>query len=181
MRCQLYVTPVAASEVCVVLISRDHHLRLEDALPRFPEVERRLAAAGPSNLQRGGVTASRRLKAVYRGNVALVGDASGSVDAITGEGLCLLFQQAVALAAALEAGDLSLYQAAHRRIGRRPEWMADLMLLLDRHGGLRSRAIRAFAARPRLFAGMLAMHVGELSAADFLTNGLALGWRMLTS
>jgi hypothetical protein len=24
------------------------------------------------------------------------------------------------------------------------------------------------------------MHVGEQSTADFLTNGLALGWRMLT-
>lgn len=179
-RCQLYVTPVADDEVCVVLISRDQHLRLEDALPGFPAVERRLAAANASNLQRGGVTASRRLKAVCRGNVALVGDASGSVDAITGEGLCLLFQQAVALAGALEAGDLAPYQAAHRRIGRRPEFMADLMLLLDRTGGLRSRAFRALAGRPSLFAGMLAMHVGEISTTKFLTNGLALGWRMLT-
>jgi flavin-dependent dehydrogenase len=178
--CQLYITPIAPEEVCVVLISRDHRLRLEDALPQFPEVVRRLAAAGPTNLERGGVTASRRLRAVCRGNVALVGDASGSVDAITGEGLCLLFQQSVALAAALEAGDLSLYQAEHRRIGRRPEWMADLMLLLDRRRGLRARAIRAFAGRPKLFAGMLAMHVGEQSTADFLTDGLALGWRMLT-
>jgi flavin-dependent dehydrogenase len=178
--CQLYITPIASTEVCVVLISRDHRLRLEDALPGFPEVERRLSAAGESNPQRGGVTASRRLKAVYRGNVALVGDASGSVDAITGEGLCLLFQQSVALAAALEAGDLSLYQAAHRRIGRRPEWMAGLMLLLDRRGGLRSRAIRALAGRPNLFARILAMHTGELSTTDFLSNGLALGWRMLT-
>ncbi len=180
-RCQLYITPVAAREICVVLISHDHRLRLEDALPRFPEVQRRLAAAAPSNLQRGGVTASRRLKAVCRGNVALVGDASGSVDAITGEGLCLLFQQSLALAAALERNDLTLYQAAHRGIGRRPERMASLMLLLDRFGGLRSRAIRAFAGRPQLFGGMLAMHVGELSHADFLSNGLALGWRMLTS
>jgi menaquinone-9 beta-reductase len=179
-RCQLYVTPVAEDEVCVVLISRDQHLRLEDALPGFPAVERRLAAADASNLQRGGVTASRRLKAVCRGNVALVGDASGSVDAITGEGLCLLFQQAVALAGALEAGDLAQYQAAHRRIGRRPEFMADLMLMLDRTGGLRSRAFRALAGRPSLFAGMLAMHVGEISTTKFLTNGLALGWRMLT-
>ena len=178
--CQLYITPVASTEVCVVLISSDHRLRLEDALPGFPEVARRLGAAAPTNLQRGGVTASRRLKAVYRGNVALVGDASGSVDAITGEGLCLLFQQAVALAAALEAGDLGLYQAEHRRTGRRPEWMASMMLLLDQRRGLRSRAIRAMAARPKLFAGMLAMHVGEVSTADFLTNGLALGWRMLT-
>jgi menaquinone-9 beta-reductase len=178
--CQLYVTPIAGEEICVVLIARDPHLRLEDALPGFPEVARRLSAACPSDLERGGVTVSRRLKAVYRGNVALVGDASGSVDAITGEGLCLLFQQSVALAAALEAGDLSLYQAEHRRIGRRPEWMARLMLLLDQRRGLRSRAIRALAGRPKLFAGMLAMHTGELSTADFLTNGLALGWRMLT-
>src|ERR1035437_5132300 len=80
--CQLYITPVADEEVCVVLISRNQHLRLEDALPGFPAVERRLAAANASNLQRGGVTTSRRLKAVCRGNVALVGDASGSVDAI---------------------------------------------------------------------------------------------------
>jgi flavin-dependent dehydrogenase len=178
--CQLYVTPVGATEVCVVLISRNQHRRLEDALPGFPEVQRRLAAGTPSNLERGGITASRRLKAVCRGNVALVGDASGSVDAITGEGLCLLFQQAVALAGALHSGDLSLYQAEHRRIGRRPEWMADLMLLLDRSGGLRSRVMRAFAGRPKLFAGMLATHVGELSTADSVTNGLALGWRMLT-
>lgn len=182
--CQLYVTPVAADEVCVVLISSDLHLRLENALPGFSSVERRLRGAGPSNgpsnLERGGVTASRRLKAVCCGNVALVGDASGSVDAITGEGLCLLFQQAVALAHALEAGDLSLYQAEHRRMGRRPEWMADMMLLLDRPSGLRRRAIRALAGKPELFAKMLAMHVGELSATDFLSNGLALGWRMLT-
>ena len=178
--CQLYITPVAPTEVCVVLISRDHRLRLEDALPGFPDVARRLSPAAPTNLQRGGVTASRRLKAVYRGNVALVGDASGSVDAITGEGLCLLFQQSAALAAALEAGDLGLYQTAHRRIGRRPEFLAGLMLLLDQRRALRARVIRAMAGRPNLFAGMLAMHVGELSTANFLSNGLALGWRMLT-
>jgi flavin-dependent dehydrogenase len=178
--CQLYITPVAATEVCVAVISSDHRLRLEDALAGFPEVERRLAAAPPSNLQRGGVTASRRLKAVYRGNVALVGDSSGSVDAITGEGLCLLFQQAVALAGALSAGDLSLYQAEHHRIGRRPEWMAELMLLLGRRRALRSRVIRALEGRPKLFSDMLAMHVGELSTPRFLGNGLALGWRMLT-
>ena len=156
----------------MVLISRDQRLRLEDALPRFPEVERRLAGAGPSNLQRGGVTTSRRLKAVCRGNVALVGDASGSVDAITGEGLCLLFQQSVALAEALEAGDLSHYHAAHRRIGRRPEWMADLMLLLDRRGGLRSRAIRAFADG-RISSPACSPCTSANNPPRCLTNGLA--------
>jgi len=178
--CQLYITPVGAGEICVVLISRDPGLRLDDALPRFPEVARRLAAAGPSTAERGGVSASRRLNAVCRGRVALVGDASGSVDAITGEGLCLLFQQAEALAGAFAADDLSLYQAEHRRIGKRPEFMSHLMLLLGSSGLLRRRAIRAMASEPRLFARMLAMHVGELSPLALASNGLALGWRMLT-
>ena len=42
--CQIYITPVSPGEICVVLISRDPHLRLEDALMRFPEISRRLEA-----------------------------------------------------------------------------------------------------------------------------------------
>jgi menaquinone-9 beta-reductase len=179
--CQMYVTPVGPEEVCAVLISRDPRQRLDDALPQFPELAARLRSAASVTAERGGVTASRRLKAVCRGNVALVGDASGSVDAITGEGLCLLFQHAVALADALEAGDLTGYATEHRRIGRRPEFMADLMLMLDGRAGLRARTLRAMAARPSLFAGMLAMHVGEVSKFEFFRNGLALGWQMLNS
>ena len=179
-RCQLYLTPVAMNEICVALISRDQRLRLDDALPQFPEVAARLTAAEAVNLERGGVTVSRRLKAVTRGNVALVGDASGSVDAIAGEGLCLLLQQSVALADAMAAGDLARYQAAHRSMGRRPEFLSDLLLLLDRRRRLRSRTIRAMAADPRLLARMLALHTGELSLSGLFSNGIALGWRMLS-
>jgi len=92
----------------------------------------------------------------------------------------LLFQQAVALAGALEAGDLAFYQAEHRRIGKRPEFMAELMLMLDGRGRLRRRVMRAFEGHPGLFARLLAMHVGDLSPFDSVTNGLALGWRMLS-
>lgn len=179
--CQLYITPVGPEEICAVLISRNPKLRLAQVLPSFPAAAARLAHAEPLNRERGGVTATRRLRAVTRGNVALVGDASGSVDAITGEGLCLLFQQALALADALAAGDLAQYQAAHRRIGRRPAFMSDLMLLLDGRRRLRSRTIRALAAEPRLFAGMLAMHVGQWTPAGAVANGFSLGWRMLSA
>lgn len=172
--CQLYVTPVAGDEICAAVLSRDPHLRLNDVLPRFPDVARRLGGlhAAPPSAELGGVSASRRLKSVWRGRVALAGDASGSVDAITGEGLCLLFQQAAALAAAMEAGDLSLYQAAHRRIGRRPAFMADLMMLLARRNRLRHHVIHTLSARPRWFAAMLAAHVGQ--------GGLALGRLLVT-
>lgn len=176
---QLYITPVDEREVCVVLISANQRLRLDDALPSFPELQRRLSASRAS-LERGGVSASRRLRSVYRGNVALVGDASGSVDAITGEGLCLLFQQSVALAAAMEAGDLSQYQAEHRRIGKRPAFMADLMLLMDHRAMLRRRTIGALAAKPGLFERMLALHVGQIRPKEIVQTGLALGWGILT-
>ena len=113
--------------------------------------------------------------------MALVGDASGSVDAITGEGLCLLFQQAVALAGALEAGDLRVYQAEHRRIGKRPELMADLMLMLDRRGGLRRRAHPRHGQRIRACSPACWPCTWASSRCPlFSTNGLALGWHMLT-
>jgi flavin-dependent dehydrogenase len=178
--CQLYLTPIAADELCVVLISSDPRLRLDAVLPQFPEVARKLAGGAPSGPERGGVSASRRLRSVFRGNVALVGDSSGSVDAITGQGLYLLFEQAQALAGAMEAGDLSQYGREHQRLARRPEFMADLMLLLHRRARLRRRTLRAMAAQPRLFARLLAMHIGELSLFDFAANGLALGWQMVT-
>ncbi len=177
--CQVYVTPVSSREVCVVAISRNPRLRLGAALAQLPHLARRLADCAATS-ERGGVSASRRLQSVHRGNVALVGDASGSVDAITGEGLCLLFQQSVALAAALESGDLALYQAEHRRIGRRPELMADLMLTMESRARLRARTIRALAAKPRLFGDMLALHVGELTPLRALSTGVSLGWRILT-
>lgn len=168
-RCQLYITPVAEDEVCVVLISSDPQLRLGEALAQFPAVEQRVGDLAALPGERGAVSASRRLRAVWRGNVALVGDASGSVDAITGEGLCLLFQQAAALATALERGDLSLYQCEHRRVGRRAELMARLMLLLDRSARLRRGVIGAMAWHPPLFAGMLAYHTGAATGAAIRT------------
>jgi menaquinone-9 beta-reductase len=176
---QIYVTPVGAAEVCVALITGDPHLRLDEALQRFPAVRRRLGAAAASSPERGAVTVSRRLRSVARGNVALIGDASGSVDAITGEGLRLSFQQALALADALEREDLAVYQAAHARLARRPALMSAFMLAFDRHPRLRRRTLAALARRPDIFAGMLAMHVGELPAARCASAGATLAWEML--
>jgi len=176
---QIYITPVAPEEVCVAMISRDHHLRLDDALTHFPELSARLAGAAQTTNERGSITATRTLRSVFRGRVVLVGDAAGSVDAITGEGMGLAFQQAIALVDALERNDLREYSLAHRRIARRPRFMADFMLLMDRWPRLQSRAMRVFANRPDIFARLLAMHVGELPAVNFATASLGLAWRML--
>jgi flavin-dependent dehydrogenase len=111
----------------------------------------------------------------------LVGDASGSVDAITGDGLNLGFRQALVLAAAMQTGDLDAYQQAHRRLARRPTLMGRLLLLLDAQPRLRHRAMRALAAHPDLFARLLAVHVGATSPRHLAETGALLGWRFVAA
>jgi len=178
---QAYVTPLANEETCVVLISRDPLMHFDKRLREFPELADRLMNAELSSVQRGTVTATRRLDRVYRGNIALVGDASGTVDAITGEGLGLSFRQAVALADALEAGELERYELAHCRFARRPQFMARLLLLLDRCKPLRRRVLREMAKDPDLFARFLTTHVKETSPLFVATTSARLGWRLLAA
>jgi menaquinone-9 beta-reductase len=180
-RCQVYVTPVGPGEVCVALISRDPHLRLDDALKEFPEIENKIRGAQHGSAERGAISVTRRLSRVSNHRVALIGDASGGVDAITGEGLCLAFRQADLLGNCLETHDLSEYQSGHTALSRRPAIMARMMLLLEHRTRLRDRAMKAFTAEPKLFARMLAAHVGASSPVHVASNGLALGWRILTA
>lgn len=179
--CQVYVTPVGHHEICLALVSSDPRLRLDDVLANFPELSALLAHAETTSTERGAITVSRSLPRVYRGNVALVGDASGGVDAITGEGLCLAFRQARLLANCLADGNLTRYQSEHRRLLRRPAAMTRLMLLMGRHPRLRRRIMQVFESSPRSFARMLAMHVGDGSTRDYIANGISLGWKFLTA
>jgi flavin-dependent dehydrogenase len=177
--CQVYVTPIGCEEVCVALISSSPKLRLDDALGEFPELCGRLESPEVASSERGAITVTRRLRRVYRGRTVLVGDASGGVDAITGEGLCLTFRQAALLGDCLASENLARYQKGHRTLIRRPALMARMMLFMARHSDLRQRAMQVFQSNPRSFAGMLAMHVGEGSTRHHISNGIALGWGLL--
>ncbi|MBI2817301.1 MAG: FAD-dependent monooxygenase [Acidobacteria bacterium] len=158
--CQIVVTPVSATEVSLALLSSDAKMRLPEALLLFPDLHARVRYAAATTSERGAITAMLPLESVCCDPFALVGDASGSVDAITGEGLCLAFQQAEKLAEALAANDLRLYDAAHRAIMRRPRIMSRLMLSMDSRDALRHWVMRRFEARPQLFSIFLAAHLG---------------------
>jgi flavin-dependent dehydrogenase len=158
---QLYLTPIGENELSIALLTGTRGRRLRDALPDFPAVAQRLDGASCTSTDRGAVTKTRRLRQVLRGNIAVLGDASGSVDAITGEGLLSAFRQARALAEALAAGRPARYVTAHRHIARNPHRMARLLLLLDRHPQLRIRFTAALAAQPEVFAALLRVHLGE--------------------
>jgi flavin-dependent dehydrogenase len=180
-RSQAYATAVNREQVCVSVASHDPGLRLEESLPAFPELHARLRGAETTSPERGSVSANRKLKRVWRDKVALIGDASGTVDAITGEGLGLSFSQAVVLADCLASNHLASYQAAHRRLATRPLWMARLMLTLDGHPGFQQRVLRALRRHPDVFRRLLALHVGSLSPLHLALDGLTLGWGLLTA
>jgi flavin-dependent dehydrogenase len=178
---QAYATAISSEQVCVAVASSNPTLRLEESLSEFPELKARLRGAEAASAERGAITANRKLKRVWRKNVALLGDASGTVDAITGEGLGLAFSQAAALADGLKAGTLAGYQSAHRRLALRPSLMARLMLTLDGHPVIQQRTLQVFRRRPEIFPRLLALHVGALSPFRLAADGLTLGWGLLTA
>lgn len=182
LRCQVVVTPVSPSETCLVVTSRSPQLRLKDALAEFPEIARRLEGRPVVTKDLGAISALRVIRKVYRGCFALVGDASGSVDSLTGEGLGLAFRQAEALAEAMVRGDLSGYQATHRRINRAPEVMSRILLAMEDRAWLRRRVLGALAREPQLLERLLAVHTGTFSPLGFgFANAFRLGKGLLAN
>lgn len=177
---QVYITPVARDRVCVVFITRSGRVDREHFLNGFPEVARKLVGAPMVTQGRGAVSVTRKLNRVANETVALIGDASGSADAITGEGLAQSFRQAVALAASIEDGKLCDYNKAHRRIARLPHAMARLMLAMDRWPAMEKHGMRALASDASFFEELLSVHMGVESLPSFaLRRGPSLGWRLL--
>jgi flavin-dependent dehydrogenase len=183
---QAYVTPTGPREVCVAAVTHDTQCRLHTLLEELPELSARLGGllAEPVDRERGALTTTRRLRRVavnlpQHGRAALLGDASGSADAVTGEGMGMAFRQALLLAECIEAEDLARYNRLHPATLRRPQTMARMMLLMDRRDGLRERAIGMLAEKPKLFARMLGVHVGAESLPHFAAaKGLEACWRL---
>ncbi|HEX9801310.1 MAG TPA: FAD-dependent oxidoreductase [Thermoanaerobaculia bacterium] len=156
---EAYVTPLAADEIGVALLWRGVARGFDDLLAtRFPAgLRRRLAGARVTARDLGTGPFRQATRGVARGRVALVGDAAGSLDALTGEGLACAFEEALALGPALALGDLVGYARASARLRRVPETVTRLALLLARHPALRRRAVAALAADPALFSRLIGL------------------------
>jgi flavin-dependent dehydrogenase len=161
---EAYVTPVGPGQVGVALLWNGDAAGFDALLPRFPRLAARVGSATPSSRDRGVARIGARPLRVVSRNVALVGDAAGGVDPITGEGLSLAFREAAALVRLVAAGRLSGYERAHARIGRAPRAMARVLLLLERSARLRRGAVAALEADPALFSRLLAFHTSSLPA-----------------
>jgi flavin-dependent dehydrogenase len=167
--CEAYVSPVAPDEVGVAMLWSGEKAGFDDLLARFPALVHRLGGAAAASTDRGAGPFDQRPTAAAAGRVALVGDAAGYRDAITGEGLSLGFAQALRLAGALAEGDLGSYARDVRRLARVPFALIAGVLFFERRPRSRRRVLATLAAEPELFARLLAIHVRERPPS-------ALGW-----
>lgn len=175
---QAYVTPVGSKAINVTVVVRDSGCRLEAVLQEMPALRERLAGAVMDS-ERGAVTTTRQLRRVTNDQVALVGDASGSVDSITGEGLGVAFRQAWLLGDCLGAGDLTRYSRLHAETLKMPQRMGQILLLMDRFPALRDRAIAMLSGQPDLFRRLLGVHVGAEPLGRFvLSEGRGMAWKL---
>jgi flavin-dependent dehydrogenase len=176
---EAYVTPVGPDLVGVALLWSGAKAGFDDLLGRFPSLQARLAGVPVASRDLGLGPLEQRVRGAVAGNLALVGDAAGYLDAITGEGLAVAFHESAALVEAVLAKDLGRYAAAWRRINRLPNAMTSLVLAMERRPRLRRRALAALAAEPALFSRLLGIHARTLPPRALGLNGaLRLAWRL---
>jgi flavin-dependent dehydrogenase len=157
---EAYLTPVSADVVGVALLfaraDRDAAIGdFEARLKDFPAVLDRIDGAAPASEVRGAGPMRHDVSRRVYGRVLLVGDASGYVDALTGEGIGVGLAQADALAACLAAGRPADYERAWRRASG-PAWRFTAGLLWSRNQPfLAPRIVPAAQRLPWLFATLV--------------------------
>jgi flavin-dependent dehydrogenase len=165
-RAEAYVTPVSDDVVGIgLLFDRPHHAGphvdepaggdFAARLSGFPALRDRLGGAAPASEVRGAGPMRQRVRRRVHGRVLLVGDASGYVDALTGEGIGVGLAQAEALARCLAAGRPADYERAWRRASG-PAWRFTAGLLWSRNQPfLGPRIVPAAQRFPWLFAALV--------------------------
>ncbi|GGM62397.1 oxidoreductase [Longimycelium tulufanense] len=151
---EAYVTPVADELVNVAVLGTVPR-RFADALPAFPLLAERLAGARPVSAERGDGPLCQLTRARVSGRVMLVGDAAGSVDALTGDGLSLGMVTALALVDCVVTEHPQEYERAWRRLSRRHRLVTRSLLAAARRPWLRRRLVPLAARHPDLVQTLL--------------------------
>ena len=150
---EAYVTPVAPDLVGVALLTRDRR-GYDQLLEQFPTLLARLDdASGHGSDLRGAGPLRQRSSRRVAGRVLLVGDASGYVDALTGEGIALGIAQATEAVAAVVRGDPRAYERGWHRASWRYTLLTQGLVQATRPGWVRRGIVPAASALHPVFAG----------------------------
>lgn len=153
---EAYVTPVCDDEIGIAVLWHGERPRGDRWLEAFPRLDARLGGAEIISTPRGAGPLRQTARRVTEGRLALVGDAAGYIDALTGEGIALGFRTAKAAVDAIVRGDLKRYERAYWALSRRYRATTELVLSMASSPRVRRISIRALALEPRLFERFLA-------------------------
>ena len=148
---EIYVTPTAEGMVGLALLARQG-THFDDAIAAAPELAARIRGAEPASALRGAGPFRQRTRARVAGRALLVGDASGYVDALTGEGIRIGLDQARAAVAAVNAGRPEGYEVAWERATRDFRRLTGALVRLAT-SPLRPAIVPIAKAAPGLFEG----------------------------
>ena len=150
---EAYVTPVTPDLVGVAVLSRSRS-GYDALLAQFPALLERLdGATGYGSDLRGAGPLRQRTRRRVAGRVLLVGDASGYVDALTGEGIALGIAQAAEAVEAIAAGDPQAYERGWRRASWRYTLLTQGLVQATRPAWVRRAVVPVAGALPPVFAG----------------------------
>jgi menaquinone-9 beta-reductase len=148
-------------------------------LSRFPELEIRLRHAVPTSKQRALGPLGQSTRAAWAPGAVLLGDASGYIDASTGEGISLALQQVEHLASILPNQlparvDLgAFYGLTRARMNIAYILTTYTTIILGRFPRLRREVVGILARFPRLFQALLSFNMGTLSLQSVLRPQVA--------
>lgn len=147
---EAYVTPVGPDTVGVALLSSDRG-SFDRHLTAFPRLLERLGEPAEDGTVRGAGPLRQRPRRRVAGRVLLVGDASGYVDALTGEGVALALAQARAAVVAMADGDPQRYERDWRTVTRRYRLLTGALLEATRVPPVRRALVPAAQRLPGVF------------------------------
>jgi flavin-dependent dehydrogenase len=182
-RVEAYVTPIGPMQVGVAFLwdgarVARHGASIDKLLERFPSILVRLAGAEVDSRPRGAGPMALTARSRIADRFALVGDAAGYIDAITGEGLSLALVSALTLGrilpTALAVGGsretLLAYQRESARQFRRYAIVTKIMLAFARCPALHGPVIAMLARHPQMFSAILHFAVGSRPARELPEN-----------
>jgi menaquinone-9 beta-reductase len=180
---EAYLTPVSQNQVSLAFLWDRKRVgpveRGEQVtaafLNRFRELKRRLQGVPPCSPVLAAGPLEQPTTGVISQGVLLIGDASGYLDALTGEGISLALASALNLEETvvpifynrtrrgklIQENELNDYARAHRKIIRPYMLTTRLALYLSRKPIALKIAVRALANRPELFQHFLSANMGQ--------------------
>jgi flavin-dependent dehydrogenase len=146
---EVYITPVSDEQIGVAILG-PRNTDFVATIKSIPDLARRIDFNDPASARMGAgsfpqITTARRLR-----RVLLVGDASGYVDAITGEGLRLGFAQAQAAIDCIKRNRPQDFERKWHQVSRDFRWLTGALAWVAT-SGLRALIVPLASSQPKLF------------------------------